>query len=302
MKPILTVCLNPVIQNTLVFSSVQLDQVNRAVQHRVDASGKGVNVTRVLTQLGQPCVHLTHAGGDNRDWFLTLCKADGLDIRWVDSGADIRICTTMIDLSAGTATELVQEARSVTPDTEPDFMKLFDIVLPDCGMLVVSGTKASGYSDRIIPWMVQRAFQFGIPAVLDIKGRDLLESLPWRPLLVKPNIHEALATWPMKTPTDETEAVRAHIAAVAADLKVRYGTDLVVTRGKESIWFTESGEPAEEPSVPAQSINPIGSGDSFTAGIAHVMVNGGNLREAVQEGARLGARNAENLKVGSLNP
>lgn len=304
MKPILAVCLNPVIQNTLVFYAVTPDQVNRAARYRVDASGKGVNVTRVLTQLGQDCVHLTHAGGQNRDWFLAMCRMDGLDVRWVDSGSDIRICTTVIDLSAGTATELVQEAQAVQPNTEADFMRLFDMVLPSCAMLVVSGTKASGYSDRIIPRMAERAFQLGIPAILDIKGQDLLACLRWRPLVVKPNIHEALATWQLGTEKSEglAKPLRAHIAAIAAELKIRYGTELVVTRGKESIWFNEDGQPAEEPIVPAQVINPIGSGDSFTAGLAHVMLNGGSLREAVREGAQLGAQNAENLKVGSLNP
>lgn len=302
MKPILAVCLNPVIQNTLVFDTVTPDQVNRAARYRVDASGKGVNVTRVLTQLGQDCVHLTHAGGQNRDWFLAMCRTDGLDVRWVDSGSDIRICTTVIDLSAGTATELVQEAQTVQPSTEADFMRLFDMVLPGCAMLVVSGTKASGYSDRIVPWMAERAFQLGVPAILDIKGQDLLACLRWRPLVVKPNIHEALATWPLENSGKRKEAVRAHIAAIAAELKIRYGTELVITRGKESIWFNEGSQPAEEPIVPARVINPIGSGDSFTAGLAHVIVNGGNLREAVREGARLGSRNAENLKVGSLNP
>lgn len=298
MKPILAVCLNPVIQNTLVFDSVKLDHVNRAAQHRVDASGKGVNVARVLTQLGQPCVHATHAGGQNRDWFLAMCQKDRLDVRWVDSGSDIRICTTVIDLSAGTATELVQEAQAVQPNTEADFMQLFDMVLPSCAMLVVSGTKASGYSDGIIPWMAERAFQLGIPAILDIKGQDLLACLQWCPLVVKPNIHEALATWPLGT----EKPLRTHIAAIAAELKIQYQTELVITRGKESIWFNEGGQPAEEPIVPAKTINPIGSGDSFTAGLAYVMLKGGSLREAIQEGARLGARNAENLKVGSLNP
>lgn len=302
MKPILAVCLNPVIQNTLVFDSVKLDHVNRAAQHRVDASGKGVNVARVLTQLGQPCVHATHAGGQNRDWFLAMCQKDRLDVRWVDSGSDIRICTTVIDLSAGTATELVQEAHAVQPGTEADFMHLFDMLLPSSAMLVVSGTKAPGYSDGIIPWMVERASIHGIPAILDIKGQDLLACLRWRPLLVKPNIHETLATWPLEHTCKSAEVLRAHIAAIAAALKIRYGTELVVTRGKEPIWFNEGGQPAEEPIMPAKTINPIGSGDSFTAGVAYVMLNGGSLREAVWEGARLGARNAENLKVGSLNP
>lgn len=74
--------------------------MNRANIARTDASGKGVNVARVLSQLGAHAVHLTHAGGPNRDWFLSLCAADGLSVEWADSGSEVRICTTVIDSQA----------------------------------------------------------------------------------------------------------------------------------------------------------------------------------------------------------
>jgi len=51
--PFLTICLNPTLQKTLCFSSVVPGTVNRTGVHRLDVSGKGINVTRVLTQLGK---------------------------------------------------------------------------------------------------------------------------------------------------------------------------------------------------------------------------------------------------------
>ena len=114
----LVVCLNPVIQKTLVFDKLAIDHVNRARIVRTDASGKGVNVARVLSQRGADVTHLTHAGGPNRDWFLALCAADGLDVRWVDSGSEVRFCSTVIDATEKTATELVEEAVPVQAGTE----------------------------------------------------------------------------------------------------------------------------------------------------------------------------------------
>ena len=83
----LAVCLNPVIQKTLVFTSLAKGEVNRTSEYRVDASGKGINVARVLGQLGRPAIHLSQLGGPTRDWFLALCAADSLNARWVDSGS-----------------------------------------------------------------------------------------------------------------------------------------------------------------------------------------------------------------------
>ena len=74
-----------------------------------------------------------------------------------------------------------------------------------------------------------------------------------------------------------------------------------MTRGSAPVWFNEEGRAAEEPVQPVEAINPTGSGDSFTAGLALVLSGGGSLREAIREGSRLGALNAANLKPGSIS-
>jgi 1-phosphofructokinase/tagatose 6-phosphate kinase len=108
MKSILSVSLNPTIQKTLVFPNFVSDTVNRAVQHRLDASGKGINVSRVLTQLGKNCTHLTQLGGQFRAIFLELCEQDGLTIEWVESQSPIRFCYTIINNEDKSVTELVE--------------------------------------------------------------------------------------------------------------------------------------------------------------------------------------------------
>jgi fructose-1-phosphate kinase PfkB-like protein len=72
----LTVCLNPTIQKTLRYPSITPGTVNRTAHHRLDVSGKGINVTRVLTQLGKKVTHLTQLGGVMRPLFLSLCEKD----------------------------------------------------------------------------------------------------------------------------------------------------------------------------------------------------------------------------------
>jgi len=330
-KKFLIVCLNPVIQKTLVFESLELDHVNRAKIVRTDASGKGVNVARVLSQRGADALHLTQAGGPNREWFLSLCAADGLAVEWVDSGSEVRFCTTVIETATHRATELVEEAVPVLPGTEERLLERFDLLLPGFDILVISGTKAAGYSDRVIPEMVKRATARRITTVLDIKGRDLMACLPFRPAVVKPNLSEFLATFPQTggasfsgtslgkallsgtssggaaydcTATDCAAAspavLRAQVQEYARGWKERFGTELIVTRGAAPIWFSQDGRAAEEPIVPVEALNPTGSGDSFTAGLVFAIAEGASLRDAIREGARLGALNAANLKPGSI--
>ena len=110
-KHILSVCLNPAIQKTLVFSNFFPDTVNRIAQHRTDASGKGINVCRVLTQLGKNNIHLTQLGGEFRYGFLEMCMQDRLNIEWVESHSPIRFCYTIINTQDRSVTELVEEGE-----------------------------------------------------------------------------------------------------------------------------------------------------------------------------------------------
>jgi len=299
----LAVCLNPVIQNTLVFDRILRGEVNRTGEHRVDASGKGVNVARVLGQLGCEALYLAQLGGPTREWFLAMCEADGVRTRWAESNSEIRVCTTVIDRAEGHATELVEEARTVGEGTTERLLAEYALVLPGCDAVIVSGTKAAGFAEDTIPSIVRLAAQAGKRIYLDIKGADLVASLPFRPVLVKPNLEELLQT---RSPVGDAKLVRdeaslrAFVAAVGREYSESFGASLIVTRGARSTWYWEDGELRDCPASKIEAINPTGSGDSFMAGAAAAMEEGGTLKEAVAEGMRLGSLNAQRLKPGSI--
>ena len=72
---VLAVCLNPTFELTVVLDSFYENEVNRTANYFTLPSGKGVNVARVLTQLGTEAHVLTHLGGSRAGEFLDLCKA-----------------------------------------------------------------------------------------------------------------------------------------------------------------------------------------------------------------------------------
>jgi fructose-1-phosphate kinase PfkB-like protein len=297
----LAVCLNPTLQKTLRFPSVRRDAVNRTGFHRLDASGKGVNVARVLSQLGRNAIHLTHLGGSFRSAFLELCAADSLDVRWADSGSEIRFCYTVIDGGDQSVTELVEESAPVSPGTEERILSLFDAASKEAGALVVSGTKASGYSDAVLPEMVKRAKEQGMRVILDVKGKDLELSLPFAPDVVKPNLSEFISTYlPGADPHTAAPELKERTAEIAGRIARDYGTTVVLTRGASAVWTHDGAEFREFPIEAVPPVNTTGSGDAFTAGFASALCAGGSLAEAVAEGARCGALNAELFRPGVI--
>ena len=305
----LTVCLNPTLQKTLRFSSIVPGAVNRTGVHRLDVSGKGINVTRVLSQLGKKAVHLTQLGGVMRPLFLSLCEQDGLSVEWVESGSEIRFCYTVLNESDGAVTELVEESEAVCTGTEQRLLEKFDSVLCNASLdlkcLIISGTKAAGFSDRVIPCMVRKAKEKGLRVILDVKGKDLIESLQYEPDVVKPNLLEFAETFAPDLIKENDlvindEAERERIKSAIMDMAQKYNCRIILTNGSRKLLATDRDKFFEAEFEAVKAVNSTGCGDAFTAGLAAALEDGANFLEAIGEGVRCGAKNAALVRPGVI--
>ncbi|MDH7483958.1 MAG: PfkB family carbohydrate kinase [Spirochaetales bacterium] len=298
----LCVCLNPVLQKTLVYERIRRGEVNRTSHWRIDAAGKGICASRVLTQLGERALHLTHLGGPTREWFLALCKEDNLEVAWVESHSPIRFCTTLVEESMGQATELVEESLPVDEGTFARLLDRYREILPQVTTVLLSGTVAQGYPPEAMATLARLAAQAGKHLYLDLKRHDLRACLAYNPVCVKPNLEELAQTMgiPYDSLSEESRA-RELVAEAGRHFYRSYGSWLVVTRGTRStLYWDGTALREQEVFLHARALNPIGSGDAFGAGLARMLERGKSLQEAVLEGTRLGALNAAMLKPGSL--
>lgn len=293
----LSVCLNPVIQRTVILDDLQENRVNRSRDYRLDASGKGINVTRVLQQLGASGLHLTQAGGHFRDLFLELAAKDELRVNRVESGTDIRICTTLLNRARRTTTEIVEEGRRVAPETGPRLYEAFLEVIDSVDTLIISGSNAPGFSDTLHADLVREAKQRSKRVILDTRGTDLVNALRYVPDIIKPNLSEFAATFfPDAEPDSEDTAHK--IEAKMLDLD-RQGILTILTDGSRPVRFAYQGRIRRITPDPLQPVNTIGCGDAFTAGLA-AHFDRGSVEQAVQQGIDCARANAQLLRPGVI--
>ncbi|MBN2510333.1 MAG: hypothetical protein JXB03_08655 [Spirochaetales bacterium] len=260
----------------------------------------------MLTQLGKPAVHLTHAGGSQKSYFCSLCKLDHIPLVYANSRSEIRTCTTAVDITRHTVTELIEEATPVAAGTERNIRRLFRRLLKKCSTVIISGTKADGYDESLYPWMTALAREQGVPVVLDIKGADLIRSLPYGPSWIKPNMAEFIATFGIPGPNEEEE-IPAQVAAAAIEKAIQisrsYQTGCILTRGKLGAEVIH-GSFHEHIDAPAmQAVNTTGCGDAFTAGFASLLPkekSRQSLRAALDTAIDCAAKNACTKTPGSL--
>ncbi len=282
------ICLGttPALQRTMVFPHLRIDAVNRAAEVREYASGKPVNVARVLHALGRRHVVTGFLGGDSGR--LARADLDGAGVAhdFVPVAARTRMCLTAIDRAAGTATELIEEPTAVEPaDYDALLSKLGDL-LGRATVLVMSGSLPPAAPVDFYARCVRLATAARVATVLDAKGEPLRLALGERPTVVKPNRAELQETTGTGTATDVhlREAVGRLLAAGPAWALVTLGPDGAVLSNGAQFWRL---------AVPAvKAVSPIGSGDSVAAGLAAGIADGVPMPDACALGLACGVANA----------
>lgn len=296
MKPILCLGPTPALQRVMVFRELVLDEVNRAVTTLDGIAGKAVNVAKVLQALGERPVALGFLGGERGQALRTALRERRIEMDFVDVAAPTRQCITVIDQEADSQTELVEESK---PVKKADYDALYRAVerrLPKAGAIIISGTLTPRAPEKFYADCVRLARQVGVLSVLDAKGPPLIHALCARPGLVKPNRTELAATVGRDL-TDEKQTIRA-----MRDLHAHGAERVVVTAGnKPSLAF--DGQNCWRIIPPeVKAVNPIGSGDAFTACLTWRLLQDDSLGEACRWASAAGAANALTLMAGEIEP
>lgn len=91
LGPVVTVTLNPAIDQTLSIPGFAAGQVNRVGESRSDAGGKGINVARFLAALGGEVVATGFLGDENPELFEAVFARQGIVDRFVRIAGATRI-------------------------------------------------------------------------------------------------------------------------------------------------------------------------------------------------------------------
>ena len=286
-KRVICCGFSPCIQRTLIFSLFKKEQVNRAKEVSVGIGGKGANVARIITQLGGDALLLGFAGGENGRRLEKMLTQEKVPFLHIPVSGETRICQTLVEEGSSETTELVEEMPAVLECEWTDFLTTFSSMdLSDC-IVAISGKLPAGLPVDAYAQLAARVHQAGGRVLLDAPGEPLELALKTDPFLVKINQEELFQT------TGESDWI------LASEKLIESGAQSVlITRGAQSVLWTDGTQTQIFTPPSIQAVNPVGSGDAVTAGIALELQRGNSLREAILTGLACGAANALNLSAG----
>ncbi|MFH1085565.1 MAG: hexose kinase [Chloroflexota bacterium] len=189
---IYTVTLNPTIDRTLRYERLVLGAVNRATSARTDLSGKGVNVSVALRQMGLPSVLLGLAAGVSGRTLVEGLRAAGFDCDFVQMEAgETRSNITVIDEATGLTTKLNEAGPAVGAEHLSALVERLRQRLAPGDVCVFSGSLPPGAPDDSYARLIGAARACGARTVLDSSGAPMRLGCAARPDWIKPNTLEA---------------------------------------------------------------------------------------------------------------
>lgn len=285
---ILIPSLSPAWQRTLTFATLTQGAVNRALSLMESASGKGVNVARVASELGAPVMLLTVAGGHRGTLFRGALAREAIPARIIPIRSETRCCQTLI--GPGEATEIVEEAPALSPNERRLFLERLSNLLPKARLLILSGTAPRCFKDDLYARLIRAAHAQGVEVLVDTQRALLMRAIRERPEIVKINRHELL----------EATGTR-HVTSGAMALLKAGVRHVIITDGPHSTLLFSGGHTVRLTPPRIKAINAIGSGDAMTAGIAVALHRGDALLTAVRLGVACGTANAMTRAAGVVD-
>ncbi|WJH30278.1 1-phosphofructokinase [Paenibacillus sp. CC-CFT742] len=279
---IYTITLNPSIDYIVEVDDLKLGGLNRMNRDLKLPGGKGINVSRVLNQLGAGNTAIGFLGGFTGRFINDKLQEDQIQTDFVTIADDTRI---NIKLKHGDETEINGLGPAIREEEAAQLLqKLSSLQTGD--IVVLSGSIPPSLGTDFYDRLIQVCKQTGAEFVIDTTGPALMEALVHKPLLVKPNHHELAELFGVTIETREELVLYGRKLLEAGAKQV-----LISMAGDGALLIT--GSDVYHASVPKGKVkNSVGAGDSMIGGFVGTYVLHGGILEAFRTGVASGSATA----------
>ncbi|OOF67927.1 1-phosphofructokinase [Rodentibacter caecimuris] len=263
-----TITLNTAYDLVGRLKRIELGEVNTVETLGLFPAGKGINVAKVLKDLGIPVAVGGFLGEENQGDFMQMFHTLDLKDKFQRVSGKTRINVKITETEAY-VTDLNFVGYEIDSNTWQQFVQAslnycreFDIVAV-CGSLP-RGVSAKQFAD----WLIQLR-QNNIKVALDSSNAALTAGLSACPWLVKPNRRE-LEIWAGRPLNHLNEIISA-----AKQLKAQGIENVIISMGEQgSLWLSNSAIIQAQPPKCEQIVSTVGAGDSMVAGLIYGLVKG----------------------------
>ncbi|MCS6109182.1 tagatose-6-phosphate kinase, partial [Clostridium botulinum] len=284
---VLTITMNPSVDISYPLEHLNIDTVNRVKDVSKTAGGKGLNVTRVLKQLGVDVTASGIIGGTIGQFITNQLDENDIDHAFMKISQESRNCIAILH-DNGDQTEILEAGPILSKDDEIAFLEHFDNQVSSFKLVTISGSLPQGLSTGLYSKMVNVAAKHNVPVILDSSNEALRLALESdvKPFMIKPN-------------QDEIAQLIGKKVSDLNDLKDKLATEeifkgipwVVVSLGSQGAFVKYQNNFFKVNIPKINAVNPVGSGDSTVAGLAAGLVKDESPEDIMKRAMTVGLLN-----------
>ena len=255
---IYTVTLNPSIDYIVRLDKLTSGITNRTTSEEYYYGGKGINVSMVLAELELDSTAYGFVAGFTGKAIENGIRNDHIitDFIKLKNG----ISRINIKIKAGEETEINCQGPHIDEtELERLLQKIDRISAGDT--LILAGSIPNTMPDDVYERMMERLKFKDVRIVVDATKKLLVNSLKYRPFLIKPNRQELSEIFDVEVKTEDD------IVHYAKELQKMGARNVLISLGGDgAMLIDENGNKHKAGVLKEKVINTVGSGDSMVAG------------------------------------
>jgi 6-phosphofructokinase 2 len=284
MSPrLITLTLNPALDLAADADAVVPTHKIRMHHEHADPGGGGVNVARVLHELGADVIAILAVGGASGRVLEEMLDEAGVERRSVVICGRTRVSLNVLDQHTGLEYRFVPEGPTVSETEFYDFLSAAEAAQGD--WVIASGSLPNGVPEDAYARLADIATVKGQHFVLDTSGPALKLALEHGGLtLVKPSLSELeqVAGHELRDPADQDAAAMALVRSGAAEM-------VAATFGHQGALLATRDGVLRMPAMDVPMHSSVGAGDAFLAATTFALARGSPPIEVLAWGTAAGA-------------
>lgn len=280
---IYTLTLNPAIDYVLQVENLTVGKIHKTDTAEICFGGKGINVSKILGELQVLSVALGFVAG-----FVGEAIENGVKSEWVTPRFTKLECG-MSRINVKLRSESETDINCVGPEVKmADIERLYESlkVLQNGDILVLSGSVPKGVPTDIYGDIMARLSPKGVKFIVDAEGEHLLNTLKYKPFLIKPNFEELCGLF------GEVSSESA-LVDNAEKLQKMGAENVLVSLGADGALLLDSEAQVHRiNAVSGKAVNTVGAGDSMLAGFIAGYLESSDFDYALKLGTAAGSATA----------
>ena len=273
---IITVTMNPAIDKTVEVKELNVGTLNRIANVLYDAGGKGINVSKVIKELGGETLACGFLGKQGSEIILNHLSKEGIKNDFIIVEGETRTNMKILT-NDGRVTELNEPGPTITEKDMDRLNEKLCSYADSSTIFVLAGSVPRGVNMDIYGALTEKLKSKGAAVIVDADGELFKRALEKGPNIIKPNHLEVAEYFNSKEPLTDRELV------LKCKKLLNKGIELAaISQGSDGALFIMENEAYKAQGLKVKSHSTVGAGDSMVAALAYARENEMSIKETIR--------------------